>query len=224
MPEVAVIGDLPDDPALFCTAIERAQVFPVSRITAEDLGRNKSYKSRELVAQARGSASNVLEFLESLEPVVTLEAIGPASLERIVQLIAKTNQFKLNPQIFTAEEIIGYASGVFAIRFRDRLQDYGIVAVVVVSEVQDGELRILNWVMSCRVFSRRLEHETLAILQRHARDQSVSVIRARFTASAKNGVARSVLLELGFAMDKTGDFIVGASQTGTQSPNQTQSE
>lgn len=210
LPEVTVV-DLPADPALYCAAIERAQAFPVSRITAEDLGRNKSYQSRAVVALAQETAGNLLEFLQSLEPVVVTEAVGPASLERIVQLVAKTNQFKLNPRTFTAEEIVAFGAGVFAIRFRDRLQDYGIVAVVVTT-VQNEELRILNWVMSCRVFCRRLEYETLAMLRTHAQSHAVSVIRAPFTASAKNGVARSVMLELGFAVDEAGDFIMDISQ------------
>jgi FkbH-like protein len=206
LPEVLVI-DLPVDPAQYCAAIERAQAFPVTRITKEDLDRNRSYHNRAQVAQTQESAGNVLEFLRSLEPVIATEAVGPASLERIVQLIAKTNQFKLSPRIFTAEEIVVRASGVFAIRFRDRLQDYGIVAVVVTA-IQNEELRILNWVMSCRVFSRRLEHETLEMLQMHARTHAVSMIRAPFVASAKNGVARDVMLELGFVVDKAGDFIM----------------
>jgi FkbH-like protein len=210
LPEVAVI-DLPEDPALFCSAIERAQLFPLHRITAEDLSRNRSYQSRAVVAQAQATAGNVVEFLQSLEPVVVLETVGPSSLERIVQLIAKTNQFKLNPRTFTSEQLVAFGAGVFAIRFRDRLQDYGIVAVVVTS-VDNHELLILNWVMSCRVFSRRLEHATLELLLTHARACGVRALRAPFRASPKNGVARDVLMELGFEMDTGGDFIMLASR------------
>src|SRR6202035_1039866 len=100
LPEVAVV-DLPEDPALYCAAIERAQLFPLHRLTEEDLGRNRSYRARAVVAQVQANSDNVTEFLQSLEPVVTLEPVNATSLERIVQLIAKTNQFKLNPRNFT---------------------------------------------------------------------------------------------------------------------------
>jgi FkbH-like protein len=210
LPEVAVI-DLPEDPALYCSAIERAQLFPLHRVTAEDLGRNRSYQARAVVAQAQGTSGDVTEFLRSLEPVVVLEPVNPSSLERIVQLIAKTNQFKLNPRTFTSKELVAYGAGVFAIRFRDRLQDHGIVAVVV-TKVEDDELLILNWVMSCRVFSRRLEDATLELLQTHARESDLSSLRAHFKALPKNGVARSMLMELGFQQDAAGDLIMLASQ------------
>jgi FkbH-like protein len=217
LPEVAVV-DLPDNPALYCSAIERAQLFPSHRITEEDLGRNQSYKAKSAVAKAQATSGNVTEFLQSLEPVVVLESVNIGSLERVVQLIAKTNQFKLNPRSFTSEELIGLGAGVFALRFRDRLQDYGIVAVVV-TNIEEGELVILNWVMSCRVFSRRLEHATLELLQNHARASGLLGLRAHFKASPKNGVARSTLAELGFELDLSGDFTMFVSQETATTPH-----
>lgn len=217
LPEVAVI-DLPEDPARFCAAIERAQLFPLHLITEEDLGRSRSYQSRAVVTQAQAAGGDISEFLRSLEPVVVVEAVGPGSLERLVQLIAKTNQFKLNPRTFTAEELVALGAGVFAIRFRDRLQDYGIVAVVVTT-IENDELRILNWVMSCRVFSRRVEHATLELLLSRARGSGALTLRASFKPSPKNGVARDLLVELGFERDAGGDFTLIASREGAITPH-----
>jgi FkbH-like protein len=142
--------------------------------------------------------------------------VGPGSLERIVQLIAKTNQFKLNPRTFTADEILAFGEGVFAIRFRDRIQDYGIVAVVVTS-IDRNELRIHNWVMSCRVFCRELERATLELLEGYARAKGAHTFRAPFKASAKNSVARDMLIGLGFAADEGGDFVLERRTQGGQS-------
>jgi FkbH-like protein len=146
-------------------------------------------------------------FLQSLEPVASLESLGHGSLERVVQLIAKTNQFKLNPRTFTAEELVAVHDGVFALRLRDRLQDYGIVAVVV-TRFENDELLIANWVMSCRVFARRLEHATLELLRAHGRERGVAAIRAIFQDSPKNSVARTILIELGFEEEASGNFIL----------------
>lgn len=206
LPDVAVV-DLPEDCALYVDAIERAQLFPVHRVTAEDLGRNQSYHSRDVVARVQEAGGDVSQFLRSLDPVVIREEVGPGSLERIVQLIAKTNQFKLNPRTFTADEIVAFGEGVFAIRFRDRLQDYGIVAVAVTAVAAD-ELRILNWVMSCRVFSRELEHATLGLLQEYARTKGIRTLRAPFVLSAKNSVARDMMTALGFAIDNNDDLVL----------------
>ncbi|MDR6288956.1 FkbH-like protein [Inquilinus ginsengisoli] len=194
--EVLVV-DLPEDPAGYCAAIEREKAFPTSRITGEDLRRNALYRTRaETIAQA-GAAHDIDAFLASLEPVAEVEPVGPASLDRIVQLIAKTNQFKLNPTVFTPDEITANRDGVIAIRFKDRLQDHGITAIAV-TEPEDGALVIRNWVMSCRVFSRRLEHATLELIRRRAARLDLDRIVLDFRLSPKNALVKDVLAELGF--------------------------
>lgn len=206
LPEVMVI-DLPEDPALYCAAIEQAKPFPMHRLTTEDVGRNDSYRARASVVEAQAGATDMGAFLQGLEPVAHIEPVSDASLDRIVQLIAKTNQFKLNPTTFSAEQIREKTEGVFALRLKDRLQDYGIVAIAVV-EMHGDEAVILNWVMSCRVFSRRLEHATLELIRAFAADRNGRLIRAPFKLSAKNSVARDCLVNLGFMADGAESFTV----------------
>jgi FkbH-like protein len=123
-----------------------------------------------------------------------------------VQLIGKTNQFKLNPTLFTHEQIRENAAGTFALRLTDRLQDYGIVAVVV-TEFAGDALFVRNWVMSCRVFSRRLEHAVRHMLANHAAQGGANRIVLPFVSSAKNALVPSILSELGFADPaKSGDY------------------
>lgn len=196
LPEVLVV-DLPDEPDGFCRAIESANAFPLHRLTAEDLARNTSYRTRSDATAMRETAGDIELFLRGLAPVAQTESVGPASLDRIVQLIAKTNQFKLNPTLFTSEEIAANPGGVLAIRFKDKLQDYGITAIAVM-DVEGRELIIRNWVMSCRVFSRRLEHATLELIRRRARKWGARDISLRYKTSAKNGLVKNVLAELGF--------------------------
>lgn len=206
LPEVLVI-DLPEEPALFCDAIERAQAFPMSALTREDVGRNASYRSRTSVSIAKSKASDLDAFLEGLESVAVVENVSAASLDRVLGLIGKTNQFKLNPRTFTAEAILARSSDALMVRFRDRMQDYGITSVLV-TEIEKRDLVILNWVMSCRVFSRRLEHAILEVLRTRAIAAGASRIRACFEASARNGVARDALRALGFVVDGKEDYVL----------------
>jgi FkbH-like protein len=217
LPEVLVV-DLPDDASQYCSAIERAKPFPMNRLTAEDLGRNVSYRARASVLEAQGDAVDMGSFLRGLEPVAYVEAVTAASLDRIVQLLAKTNQFKLNPSLLTAAEVSAKADGVFALRFRDRLQDYGIVAVVV-AEAEQDDVVIRNWVMSCRVFSRRLEHATLELIRDFAMGKGARRIRAPFKLSSKNAVARDALAELGFESDQAGNLVIATEPAGEPMPH-----
>jgi FkbH-like protein len=206
LPEVLVI-DLPDDVALYCEAIERAKPFPLHRVTAEDLGRNASYRARAAVMEAQANTNDMGAFLQALAPVAHVEAVAPGSLDRIMQLLAKTNQFKLNPCLPTLEEVTSNPEGVFAIRLVDRLQDYGIVAVAV-ARIEQGEAVIVNWVMSCRVFARRLEQATLGLLREFAAKRGAGTIRVSFQLSSKNAVARDALMTLGFVADDAGNLVV----------------
>lgn len=203
LPEVLVV-DLPEDPVLYVRALDDCGAFPVSRLTAEDLGRARSYQARAQVAERLEAGDDMDGFLASLEARVVVEPVGPASLDRIVQIIGKTNQFKLNPATFTAEEITARGADVLALRFADRLQDYGIVAVAV-TRPEDGALRIDNWVMSCRVFSRRLEHVTRILLGRMAEKRGLSRLTLRYEPSAKNGLLAGILPKLGFTSTCCGD-------------------
>lgn len=196
LPEVLVV-ELPDDPALYVRALDDCGAFPLARLTAEDLGRAASYQARAQVAERLEAGDDMDSFLASLEARAFIEPVGPAALDRIVQIIGKTNQFKLNPTTFTAEDITARGADVLAIRFADRLQDYGIVAVAV-TRPEDGALRIDNWVMSCRVFSRRLEHATRILLGRMAAQRGLTRLTLRYEPSAKNGLLAGILPKLGF--------------------------
>ena len=115
----------------------------------------------------------------------------------MVQLIAKTNQFKLNPNQFTPQELEAENRDVLCIRLKDRLQDYGIVAVAVLSIVKD-RLIIENWVMSCRVFSRRLEYLTFELIVQYAFEHGVNEIDLTYISSTKNCLVYDLLQVLGF--------------------------
>lgn len=196
VPEVMVI-DLPDNPADYCAAIEAAKPFPMHALTTEDLTRNASYRARASVGDMQAQATDMDAFLRELEAAVIVEPVAPASLDRIVQLVAKTNQFKLNPTLFTPDEIKANPDGTLALRFKDRLQDYGITAIAVTEPGPDG-LIIKNWVMSCRVFSRRLEHATFELIRARAASLGLTRICLNYVPTTKNAILPPILEGLGF--------------------------
>ena len=129
----------------------------------------ESYRKLDEVNSGMQQATDIDSFLQGLSPTAVIRSVREDTVERISQLIGKTNQFKLNPTTYSTAEIYDLADHVLAIRFKDRLQDYGIVAVAVTDpEAVDGVLTIRNWVMSCRVFSRRLEFLTFELFSERA--------------------------------------------------------
>ncbi len=122
-----------------------------------------------------------------------------------MRLIGKTNQFKLNPTVFTHAQIRDGADGVIALRLSDRLQGYGIVAVAVTA--RDGDALVLrNWVMSCRVCGRRLEHVMRDAPCDLAARTGAARIVTDYVPSAKNGLVPGILTALGFVARGDGRF------------------
>ena len=196
LPEVAVV-DLPENPALYADALDRANLFPLAALTREDMTRTQSYRAVAIARDSGLAALDIDAFLSELQPVATLENVGRGSIDRIAQLIGKTNQFKLNPTLFDMTYISENPESVTALRLSDRLQDYGIVSVAV-TEPRDGKLEILNWVMSCRVFSRRLEHVMAQILWKKAKLLGLAGLSLTFVASGRNGIVPEALESVGF--------------------------
>ncbi len=210
LPEVLVLN-LPEEPADFPRTIDEAKAFPVGRLTAEDLGRATSYQVRAQTRSAMSLAGDMEAFLAGLEPAAIIEPVGPGSLDRIVQLIAKTNQFKLNPTVFSADEISKQAKHIIALRLRDKLQDYGIVSVVVLKPGEE-ELIIKNWVMSCRVFSRRLEYVMRHLISERARELGAQCLQLVYRESDRNSLLVDLLPKLGFTSGEgSGDEAIWVS-------------
>lgn len=204
LPEVLVV-DIPEDPAGYVRAIEAARCFPMHRLTREDLTRSVSYQARAKTLAAATTAADMDTFLAGLEPEVTWSGLLPENVDRVGQLISKTNQFKINPARYSVEDL--EKAEVVAVSLKDSMQDYGIVAVVVVTTA-GPEFRIEQWVMSCRVFGRRLEHATLEILRTLARRVNCDHLTLPFEPSPKNAVARDYLVALGFA-GEGGEMTIG---------------
>tara|TARA_B100001248_G_scaffold207503_1_gene161525 strand:- start:289 stop:636 length:348 start_codon:yes stop_codon:yes gene_type:complete len=86
-------------------------------------------------------------------------------------------------------------------RFLDKLNDYGIV-VILLLDFKDKKIDIINWVISCRVFSRNIELAVLEILKKIANNKSYKVITLNFIKSKKNITAERVISKLGFKKNK----------------------
>ncbi|MDB5393966.1 MAG: hypothetical protein JWM91_1472 [Rhodospirillales bacterium] len=213
LPEVMVI-DLPDNPALYAQAVDAAKPFPVVRLTREDLGRAASYKAVAIAKSASHAADDMDAFLKDLRAQAVIERIDERSIDRIAQLIGKTNQFKMNPFQFSLEELRKGAEGVIAIRLIDRLQDYGIVAVAV-TDTEGDTLRVSNWVMSCRVFSRRLEHLMRQLLGERAAEAGARRILLTYVPSAKNGLVPAALAAVGFSEEGKNIYVSRAAPPPT---------
>jgi len=205
LPEVLVV-DMPDDPADYLRTLDGLDAFGVRRITDEDIGRSASYQARGALKEMHkqmsdSSGEEAMDlFLKDLNHEVTIAPLNDSMLDRVAQLLGKTNQFKLNPSIYSAEELRKRSRSVMAVRLRDRMQDYGIVSVVITS-MENDRMILDNWVMSCRVFSRRLEFAIQQVLLEKVIHHGCNRIELEYIRSERNGFLEKLLQELGYVSE-----------------------
>ena len=86
---------MPSRPEQFVDFLASLEDFDQLEISSEDLRRAERYEVRKKQAGMAASATDLESFYRSLGTVLEPEPAGPSNLDRIVQLIGKTNQFNL---------------------------------------------------------------------------------------------------------------------------------
>lgn len=207
LPEIDVV-QLTGDPAGFPAQLDRAHWFDLTTLSAEDVGRSRSYAARRSAEELQRGATDLGAYLTALDMRGEIGEATAADLPRLAQMEAKTNQFNLTTRRFTADELEGMSRDerhlVLACRLADRFADHGLVASMVVR--RDGDRWVIqNWLMSCRVFSRTLEHFMFRALWERAAAAQVREIVGLFRPSERNGVVRDLYRSLGFDLAATRD-------------------
>lgn len=159
------------------------------RVTDEDRLRLHSLRSgAEFSKQAEAGGSR--DFLRDIEARLAFDFDVSLANPRILELVNKTNQFNLNGIRVTAAEwqkkLSRRAAFLFAVKYEDRFGRLGTIAVIQGHQAHCG-IEVETWVMSCRAFSRRIEHQCLKLLFERFQ---VPCIEFQFAATRKNGPAR----------------------------------
>ncbi len=205
LPEVAVVG-MPEDPAGYASALAAGNHFNLLELTQEDRERVAMYKAQADRADLQSESLSMDSYLAGLQSRLVIEPLNDLNKGRIVQLFAKTNQFNLTGQRFTADEIVTPTLSVFAARLSDRFGDSGLVAAIAISKADDGSAMIENFVMSCRVFSRGVETALVSLILKAAQTKGLPSVTARFVKTAKNGQFAEFYLGLGFVPEGVDGF------------------
>lgn len=122
-------------------------------------------------------------------------------LQRIVQLINKTNQFNLTTRRYTESEVLSImnTAGALTLQLRliDQFGDNGIIGIVIGKPERDV-IRIDTWLMSCRVLGRQVEEATMNLVASEAQRLGAARLIGDYVPTQKNGMVRDHYRKLGF--------------------------
>ncbi len=201
LPEVAV-PNVGADVSSFAEVLEHERYFEVDKVVPDDLNRSAYYSSNAQRSAGEARFSNYGEFLASLEMTAEISRFVPVYLERITQLINKTNQFNLTTRRFTSSEVEAIAQDPTFItlygRLADKFGDNGLVSVLI-GKVLDEKVQLDLWLMSCRVLKREMEFAMFDALIEQCQARGIRRIVGVYIPSKKNGMVAEHYAGLGFS-------------------------
>jgi FkbH-like protein len=191
LPEVEVV-EVPEDPAGYVGALEASLLFETATLTAEDAARGAAYQAEQQRRAAEASYASLDAYLRSLEMRAEIHEIDEADLQRVVQLLGKTNQFNLTTRRHGEDRLRAWRedprSILLSCRVADRFGDHGLVAVLLAVPDAERPTRLVvdTLLMSCRVIGRTVEHGLWGHLLPIATARGYTHVQADYLPTAKN--------------------------------------
>jgi FkbH-like protein len=212
LPEVAVV-ELSEEPAEYTQLLDAAGWFEPVRLSAEDAMRTRQYQQNTERAKIMDTATDYDSYLQSLEQRAEIRPFEEQHIDRITQLVNKTNQFNLttirhnrsgiSERMQRDDYVTLYA------RLSDRFGDNGLISVCY-GKCENDCLTVEQWLMSCRVFKRGVEETVMNFLVEAARAKDIAKIVGRYAPTEKNGLVSDHYAKMGF--EKTAELDDGTTE------------
>jgi FkbH-like protein len=200
LPEVTV-PDVGSDVVNFISVLEEGRYFEAVGLSREDLDRPRQYETNARRLQEQSQFASYEDYLDSLEMVAEIAPLRPAYLERVAQLINKTNQFNLTSKRYTFADIEQIASDdsyvTLYAKLIDKFGESGLISVII-GRRERQSLHLDLWLMSCRVVKREVELAMLDALVAICQQHDITEIYGYYIRSEKNNVVSDHYAKLGF--------------------------
>jgi FkbH-like protein len=184
-----------EDPQAIEALLHRLRdLFGKYLLSAEDAIRRDSLRHAQEARENEPTQGEVsVDFLKQAEAELTLQFAKEPPDPRALELVNKTNQFNLNGRRIGEREWQDFlrepTSILMITSYKDKYGPLGKIAVLS-GHLVEKKLTLPVWVMSCRAFSRRIEHRCLEELFKR---YDLEEIVFDFCASPKNGPIREFL-------------------------------
>lgn len=207
------VPEITADVTNYIDIIDRSGYFEAASLSGDDAERSQYYLDNSKRNSMIASYVNYGEFLQALEMKASIRQFEPMYLERITQLVNKTNQFNLTTKRYTYPEITSFATASDCVtlygRLTDKFGDNGLVSVLI-GTIEEPALNVDVWLMSCRVLKRDMEYAVLDELVAACKARNLRIIRGYYYPTPKNALVKDHYRSLGFdliSQDKAGNTV-----------------
>jgi FkbH-like protein len=169
--------------------------FQPEFVTEESRNRTRFYIQETHRKQAQGTLAPE-EFLEQCKFEISIKKMQPYQVDRVTELIQRTNQLNTSIKRYTKEQIISFGRDencdIFTVNVSDRFGDYGLVGVCIGLR-KNNIYQIDTLLFSCRVMSKGVEDYTLTSVLNHAKAEGFDKVVLRFKKGPRNEQMQTIL-------------------------------
>lgn len=183
------VPEWPQDKMLYASTLLGLSCFDMPVISPEDFKRSAMYVSDRERKNLKLSLNSYDDWVKTLETKVQVEGINSCNIQRVTQLLNKTNQMNLTTRRLTEEELKRWVGErnhwMRVIRVSDKFGDAGLTGIMSLDANNDRG-KIVDFILSCRVMGRKIEETMVCIVWSYARDLKLNEIYAEFIPTSKN--------------------------------------
>ena len=195
LPEV-LVPEWPKDKTLYKKSLLELTCFESPAITLEDTTRAKMYQVDQQRQQIKKELGSLDDWLKNMEIKVEVNRLNNINLQRASQLLNKTNQMNLKTRRLTESELwewsLADANQIWVISVSDRLGNSGLTGIMSLT-INNREGEIADFVLSCRVFGRKIEDTMVYCIAGYARDLNLDRLVFQYIETPKNKPCLSFL-------------------------------
>lgn len=200
-------------------AVRRLLAFPNTRATEEARARTELYRAQ---AERRAVQTAALDYPAMLASLGLTARIGQAArrdLDRVAELVQRTNQFNTTTIRYTKAELQQLLESsdhmLYVADLVDKFGKLGLVATAIVRR-GDEESVVESFVMSCRAMGFGLEG---ALLRRVLDgERAARRVVGKFVPTDRNDPARRLFADHGFAPEGENVWSLGATDPRPDAP------
>ena len=188
LPEVFV-PEWPKDKMLYRKALFSLSCFDVPSFSEEDFQRAKLYQAERQRVTLKNDACSIDDWLMTLGMSVEIEEFNTSNRARVTQLLNKTNQMNLSTRRMAEAELESWTScrghKLWVFRVSDKFGDAGLTGIVSIEE-EEKKVRVVDFILSCRVMGRKVEETMLHKAIAYAQSRGMDEVYAKYISTPKN--------------------------------------